>query len=125
ESYGTDINIRRLGLNWKGEISIKDVYIADHHKDTLIYTKELNTTILNFKSLIDGNLYFGNLKLNKAKLYIKTYKGETNDNLSIFSKKFAPEEPNPDSPPFILQSSFLSLRDADIKIVDENLETPD
>lgn len=124
ESYGTDINIHRLGLNWNGEVSIKDVYIADHHKDTLIYSKELNVNILNFKELIGGNLYFGNLKLNEVKLYIKTYQGEDNDNLSIFSKKFAPEVSNPDAPPFVLQSSALLLSDADIKIIDENLENP-
>ena len=32
-----DINISRLGLNWKGELDIRDVYIEDHHSDTLIY----------------------------------------------------------------------------------------
>ena len=35
QNFGTNININRLGLNWKGEIDIKDVYIEDHHSDTL------------------------------------------------------------------------------------------
>src|SRR5690606_20607617 len=88
ETYGTDITINRLGLNWKGEVDIRDVYIADHHKDTLIYSKELQTNVISFSNLIKGRLGFGDIVLDRAKLYVKTYKGEDNDNLSIFSKKF-------------------------------------
>ncbi len=52
ESYGTDINIDRLGLNWKAEVDIRGVYIADHHQDTLIYANQLQTNILSVKKLI-------------------------------------------------------------------------
>ena len=49
ETYGTDINIERLGLNWKGEIDIRNVFIRDHHQDTLIYTEILQTNLLSIK----------------------------------------------------------------------------
>ena len=122
ESYDVDINIKRLGLNWKGQVAIQDVYIADHHGDTLIYTQKLNTTILDFNRLFSGQLFFGDLDLENAKLYIKTYQGEDTDNLSVFSKKFAPDEPKEDSPPFILETPKLSVQQLEMKIVDENLE---
>src|SRR5690606_13458585 len=60
-----------------------------------------------------------------VKLHIKTYQGEEKDNLSIFSKKFAPETPDPNSPPFILETPTLAITNADIRITDENLEDPD
>ena len=88
KNFGTNINISRLGLNWKGEIDIKGIYIDDHHSDTLIYVKTLNTNLLSLKNLVEGDLYFGFIELNNAKFYIKTYKGEKSDNVSIFANKF-------------------------------------
>lgn len=122
KTYDTDINIERLGLNWKGEVTLKNVFIADHHQDTLIYSKDVTTTILNFRNLINTNLNFGELNLNDVRLYINTYEGESTDNLSIFSKKFAPEAPREDPPPFLLSSNSLNLTNATIRITDENIE---
>jgi len=124
ESYGTDIHIKRIGLNWKGQVAIQEVYIADHHQDTLIYARKLDTDILNFRNLIKAQLGFGNIDMQDAKLYIKTYRDEEIDNLTIFSKKFAPEVPNPESH-FLLESNSIKLSNADIRIINENLENPD
>ncbi len=124
EKYGTSIQVGRLGLNWKGQVDIKEVYIADHHNDTLIYSKELQTNILSFKKLYDGDLDFGFVTLTQAKLYVKTYKNENDDNLSIFARKFKPKKPT-QSKPFLLNSEEVTLRDTKIKISDQNLETPE
>ncbi len=123
ETYGTDIQIERLGLNWKGEVDVREVFIADHHADTLIYSKELQTNIISFQNLIKGNLGFGSITLDRAKLYVKTYKGEETDNLSIFAKKFDTGEPS--SSPFSMFSNDVTLTNGKIKITDENLENPD
>ncbi len=123
ETYGTDINIKRLGLNWKGEVDIREVYIADHHQDTLIYSKEVQTNIISFQNLINGDLGFGNIALDYAKLYVKTYEDEETDNLSIFAKKF--DTGKPKTSPFSLFSNNVSLTNSKVKIVDENLENPD
>jgi len=125
ERYDTDINIERVGINRKGEVTLKGVYIADHHKDTLIFAKDVSTTVLSFRNLLKTNLNFGDLLLEDAKLYVKTYKGEERDNLSIFSRKFAPEVPLEEPTPFILESRTLTLTNSIIKITDENLENPD
>ncbi len=123
ETYGTDININRLGLNWRGEVDIRDVLINDHHADTLIYAKELQTNILSFSNLIGGDLGFGNIDLSNAKLYVTTYKGEETDNLYIFSEKFNTETQQ-EVKPFSMFSNDLSLENSTVKIIDENLETP-
>ena len=122
ETYGTDIQINRLGLNWKGEVDVREVFIADHHQDTLIYAKELQTNVISFQNLIKGDLGFGNIVLDHAKLYVKTYKAEETDNLSIFAQKFNTGKKS--ESPFSLFSNDVTLTNSRIKITDENLENP-
>lgn len=110
-------------MNWKGEVDIREVLINDHHSDTLIYAQQLQTNILSFQNLIGGDLGFGNIDLENAKLYVKTYKGEEDDNLYIFSEKFNTNEPKSDSP-FSMFGNDVSLMNSTVKIVDENLDTP-
>jgi hypothetical protein len=124
ETYSTDITINRLGLNWKGEVDIRDVYIADHHQDTLIFAEQLQTNIVSFQNLIKGDLGFGNIDLTKAKFFVKTYKDEEDDNLTIFAEKFNTEEPTTENV-FTLFSNDVSITNSHIRITDENLENPE
>ncbi|WP_233279961.1 translocation/assembly module TamB domain-containing protein [Constantimarinum furrinae] len=123
ETYGTEIHIDRLGLNWKGEVDIRGVYIADHHQDTLIYARQLETNIISFQNLIKGDLGFGNINMKSGKLYVKTYKGEEDDNLFIFSEKFNTGQKS--ESPFSLFGNDVTLTDSRIRIIDENLESPE
>lgn len=123
ETYGTDITIERLGLNWKGEVDIREVYIADHHKDTLIYAKQLQTNILSLPNILNGKLEFGEIALINSKLYVKTYLGETDDNLYIFTEKFNTGPPSEE--PFFLLGNDVMMVNSDIKISDENLDVPE
>ncbi|MDC8004171.1 translocation/assembly module TamB [Aureisphaera galaxeae] len=124
ETYGTDIQIERLGLNWKGEVDLRGVFIRDHHQDTLIYSKEIQTSILSVKRLTEGDLDFGFVDLSGAKLYITTYEGEEDDNLYIFTEKFETGEP-PSGEPFLLNSDEVNLEDTVVRIRDENLQAPE
>lgn len=124
ESYGTDINIDRLGLNWRGEIDIREIYIADHNQDTLIYSQEVQTSILSFQNLLDDNFRLDRTVLTNAKLYFRHYKGEENDNISIFADKFETGKP-PSNSVFRLGSDHLQLINGHVKITDENLENPE
>jgi hypothetical protein len=121
ESYGTDINIARIGLNWKAEVDIRGVYIADHHKDTLIFAKQLQTNILSVKKLIDGDLDFGHVNLSDAIFYIKVYKDEVDDNLFVFTEKFDTGITT-EVKPFILCTEEISLSNTKIRYIDENEE---
>ncbi|MBX2827635.1 MAG: translocation/assembly module TamB [Flavobacteriaceae bacterium] len=124
ETYGTDISIDRLGLNWKGEVDIRGVLVRDHHSDTLIFAEEIQTSILSVKRLTDGKLDFGFADLTSAKLYITTYEGESDDNLYIFTKKFETGEP-PSGEPFYMNADQVSLVNTTVRIRDENLEIPE
>lgn len=124
ESYGTDINVERLGLNWKGEVDIREVLIRDHHLDTLIYSQEIQTNVLSFSNLLEDEFGFGKTKLSHAKLYFKQYEGEESDNISIFAEKFETGKPPSDSV-FRLFSGEVTLVNSHVKITDENLENPE
>ncbi|PVW13230.1 N-acetyl-gamma-glutamyl-phosphate reductase [Marixanthomonas spongiae] len=124
KTYGTNIQINRLGLNWKGEVDIREVYIADHHQDTLIYAKELQMNIISFQNLIQGDLGFGDIHLTESKLYVTHYKDEESDNLSIFAEKFNTGKP-PSENPFTLFSNDVELTDSHIKISNYNLDSPE
>lgn len=123
ETYGTNIQIHRLGLNWKGEVDIRKVYIEDHHQDTLIYSEEIQTSLLSIKKLIEGDLDFGYVDLTRAKLNVTTYKEELEDNLFIFTQKFNTGD-TVASRPFQLKSGSVSTVDTKVRIKDENLEVP-
>jgi TamB, inner membrane protein subunit of TAM complex len=124
EAYGTDIHIHRLGLNWKGEVDLRGVHIVDHHGDTLIYSEEIQTNILSIKKLIDGRPDFGFVDITNAKLYVKTYLGEEDDNLYIFTEKFETGKP-PSGNIFLLESKHVSIANTKLKITDENKDTPE
>jgi hypothetical protein len=122
ETYNTDITINRIGLNWRGEIDARGIYIADHHQDTLIYGEQLQTNILSFSNVIKGVNGFGNIKLTKAKFYVKTYKDEDNDNLSVFADKF--DSGTEDVSTFKLFGDDVVIINSHIEIIDENLSDP-
>tara|TARA_R110000787_G_scaffold60220_10_gene136598 strand:+ start:1325 stop:5698 length:4374 start_codon:yes stop_codon:yes gene_type:complete len=124
DEFGTSIYISRLGLNWRGEVDIREVYIEDHHKDTLIYAKALKTNLLSLKNLTEGDLDFGFIELNKGKFYLKTYKREESDNVSIFADKFNSDAPSSGNV-FELKANNIKLIDSNVKISDENLESPE
>ena len=67
DRYKTDISINKVGLKWNGDVKIKEVYIADHHADTLIYVDALATSILSAKKAIDGNLDLGAIDMDRVK----------------------------------------------------------
>lgn len=123
ETYGTDIQIDRLGLNWKAEVDLRGVFIRDHHGDTLIYSEEIQTNILSVKKLTDGSPDFGFVDLTNAKLYVKTYLSEDDDNLTIFTDKFDSEEPSTTT--FVLKSRSVTLLNTQLRIIDENAESPE
>ncbi|HZW78329.1 MAG TPA: hypothetical protein VFF21_08505, partial [Flavobacteriaceae bacterium] len=106
--FGTDIHIGRLGLNWRAEIDMREVYIADHHQDTLIYSKELQTNIRSLRKIINGKLHLDKIKLERARFYLKTYKGEETDNLTVFTDKFATDK-EPSGEPFFLSGRSIKL----------------
>lgn len=124
EDFNTNINIAKVGLQFNGDVELKEIYVADHHNDTLVSIDELNTSIISFRKLLyDNKLTFGDVDIYGLLLNLKTYKGEIDTNLDVFSAKFDDGKPREEGvAPFLLSSSDVSIEDSEFRLVDENKE---
>ncbi|MBC9795505.1 translocation/assembly module TamB [Sinomicrobium sp. FJxs] len=128
EDFGTNIQVKRVYISFFGSVSLRGIYIADHHRDTLISVKRLNTSLLsvrNVKSMVDGKLNFGDIDLEGVLFNLKTYKDEEDTNLDVFVEKLESPDTTSSSEPFLLTTSRIDLEDARFKLIDENTETPE
>lgn len=122
EEFGTRIYIGKVGLQFNGDVELKNIFIEDYKKDTLISIKELNTSILSFKNLYNGKLVFGDIDLINLYFNVKTYKGEDQTNLDVFVAKFDEDNPDRGKSGFLLSSSDVSIYDSKFNLKDENKE---
>jgi len=122
DDFGTNINIGKIGLQFNGDVELKEIYIEDYKKDTLINIAELNTSILSFKNLYNGKLIFGDIDVMDLTLNIKTYSGEKDTNLDIFVARFDDDNPRKEKSGFILSSSDVSIYDSKFRLIDYNKE---
>lgn len=124
KQFNTDINIQRIGLKWNGDVNIKGVYIKDHKADTLIFARSLATSILSIKNVIDdGTMELGSIDLEGVKFYIKKYKEDEVDNLSLFSRKFNTGQP-PSGKVFLLSSPDIEIENGAFRFENEDLDNP-
>ena len=84
EDFGTNLNIKKVDLSFLGSVQLKGVEIRDHHEDTLIFVQKLSTSLLSAKRIIEKEVNLGSVSLKGAYYYMKTYKGEEDNNMSIF-----------------------------------------
>ena len=123
EDFGTNINIEKVGLQFNGDVELKNIYIEDHKKDTLISIIELNTSILSFKKLYGNKLTFGDVDIEGLIFNLKTYECETETNLDVFVAKFDEESSGEKkASTFLLSSSDVSITNGEFKLIDENRE---
>ncbi|HZW62270.1 MAG TPA: translocation/assembly module TamB domain-containing protein [Flavobacteriaceae bacterium] len=124
KEFNTNINVGGLGLKLNGDVALKNIYIEDYKKDTLIHILELNTSILNFRKIYNGKFTFGDIDIEGLTFTIKTYKGEENTNLDVFVAKFDDDKPRDEKSDFLLSSSDLSIYGGTFRMINENKTTP-
>nr|WP_262913971.1 translocation/assembly module TamB [Polaribacter sp. DS7-9] len=125
ETYNTDISVEKVDLSLLGNVRLKGIEIRDHHKDTLIFAKRLNTSILNAKKIIEKNVDLGDISLGGVRLFMKTYKGEETDNLSVFIANFITGKPKDSlAKPFILKSSNVYINNLEYTLTNYNSKNP-
>lgn len=123
KSTGADINVEKVAISVFLGVKLKGVLIKDHHQDTLIYSKNIQTKIIGKRKLLNGDLIFGDLKADNLTFYLTTYKGEENSNINIFVEKFENDNPKSDKP-FILKAKNLKIINGRFKVENQNRETP-
>ena len=122
KSYKTNINIEQISITIFGGVKLKKILIFDHHKDTLIFTKRINTNILDFKKLTSGDLHFGDIRLDGLTLNMKTYKGEHETNLDKFIASF--DSGKPSKKKFLLTANNAFITNSRFILIDENRRVP-
>ncbi len=122
KEYKTDIQIEQIAMTIYGGVKLKKVFIKDHHKDTLIYANRITTSILDLNKLINGKLIFGNIRIDRLLLNMKTYKGENDSNLNLFIARF--DDGKPSSGKFLFTSKKINLAKSRLVVIDENREVP-
>lgn len=122
EDYGADIRVERVAVSIFGSVKLSNVHIRDHHQKTLIFSRKLQTSILSFKRLYDGDLLFGEIQADELQLYMRIYKGETDSNLDRFIALF--DDGKPSSGKFLMQSSHIAVTNGRFVLSDYNLAKP-
>lgn len=122
EDFGTNINIDKVAITVFGSVKLKGVLILDHHNDTLVSAKRLQTNVLSFRNIANSNLQFGSIKADALNFHMKTYKGEATSNLDVFVKSF--DNGKPGSGKFRLRSKSITVENGRFRLTNENTTTP-
>jgi hypothetical protein len=125
EDFNTNISIQKIDLSFLGSLQLKGVEIKDHHQDTLMFVKNLRTSILSAKKVLESEVNLGSISLEGVHVYMKTYKGETDDNMAVFIDSFDDGLPKDTlAPPFILRSSNVYLKNLNYRLRNDNNKKP-
>ena len=120
DDFGTDLTIEKVDFSLLGSVRFRGVKIRDHHKDTLIFVDKLSTSILNANKVLNKEVLLGPIYLEDAYYYMKTYKGEEDDNMAIFIDSFDDGTEQGSLNPFILKSENVYVDNLDFKVIDAN-----
>jgi hypothetical protein len=120
EDFGTNLSIKKIDLSFLGSVNLKGVEIKDHHKDTMIYVEKLTTSIINAKRILDKEVFLNDIYLDGAYYYMKTYKGEEDDNMGVFIDSFDDGSPKDSLNPFILKTSNVYVNNLNFRLTNAN-----
>jgi hypothetical protein len=125
DNFNINLVIKKVDFSFLGSVQLKGVEIRDHHKDTLIFVKNLKTSLKNAKKVMDGEVKLKSISLSGADYHMKTYKGEKTDNMAVFMDSFKNNSPKDStSKPFALEASSVYINNLNFKLINENKKKP-
>ncbi|MFK7033263.1 translocation/assembly module TamB domain-containing protein [Flavobacterium oreochromis] len=124
KEFGTDITIQEANFTVFGGVKLKKVFIKDYKKDTLFHINVLKTNILDFKKLLDGDLHFGEVRMDGLKFKIRNYKGERDTNLDKFIELFDDGTPSTSNKKFLMTINKIHLMNSEFYFWDDNISDP-
>lgn len=123
EKFGTNMQVKKIGLSYDGTVWLEDVLILDKHQDTLIYTHEVQTSITSITSVYAGKPDLGNVVIEGMTFDIRRYEGEDKDNFAQFTDQFVTDTLRKEND-FRLRANHVTITDGNFSYVDENLPSP-
>jgi hypothetical protein len=124
KEYKIHIDVEQVSVTVFGSVKLKNVLILDHHKNTLIYANRIQTNILDWSKIADGDLIFGDITLDGLYFNMKTYKKEKSSNLDRFVAAFDTGKKTPSKKHFLLTASDVKIYNGHYSLIDENRENP-
>ena len=84
---GQEVVIEKVSFKWNGRIKFSNFLILDHHNDTLLFVKDLSTSIEDFRKLKNNDYNFDRIETSTVILNIKKYPQEFSNSLNVFLNK--------------------------------------
>lgn len=122
KDFGTHIQVDKVAISAFGNVKLKEVLILDHHNDTLIAAKRIQTNILSFRQIANKNLEFGKINAEMLKFYMKVYKDENESNLDVFIKSF--DTGATQKKPLTLKADEIYVDGGSYRLINQNAVTP-
>jgi len=122
ESYNTNLSIKSLKINYKGNIVLNDLLLRDDYDDTIIYTKTLSTSLINIAGFSDNDIHFSNTEFDHLIFKLKQYKNEDEDEFSKFLEKLIDTTSSSDQP-FQLKINRVLAYDGEFIVENENISS--
>jgi len=119
-----NISIGRVSLSYFGDVKLNEIYVEDHHEDTLLTAKEIRSSIISFTNLINNSPNLGDTRIEGLNMQMRRYKNEDRDNLGVLIEKLR-KEPTGDSTHFELNADNVQILNSRYSYIDENLDKQD
>ncbi|GAA4271933.1 translocation/assembly module TamB domain-containing protein [Aquimarina gracilis] len=123
--YAVDISIKRIGLTYAGDIQLKEVFVRDHHQDTLLHATGIETSIGSMSDVLNNRPELGDVSIEDLTFRMKIYKDEGSDNLMTFIRKFESENATSSGQKFLLTAKQIIITNGKYSFINENLNNPD
>ncbi len=120
-TYHTSISVKKIDLSKFPNVDLNGIVINDHHNFPFIKAKQLTTSLLNWKKIIDNELLLDDVAIDGLDFVLKTYKGEQEQNVIVFSDKFNSNKPKTkDHKDFILTTDLITIKNTSFYLFNEN-----
>ena len=84
DKYGVELSIGSSEMSFEDGIQLKNILLNDHHKDTLLFVKNLNTSLNSLDKVFEGDINFSNIYLDGMILNVKDYSSDKINNVEFF-----------------------------------------
>ncbi|MEO2061584.1 MAG: translocation/assembly module TamB domain-containing protein [Christiangramia sp.] len=118
------LRIGRVSIGYFGDVELSEIYIEDHHQDTLLTAREVNTSILSIPKLLNNSPSLGDTRIDGLHMKMRRYANEDRDNLGMFIQKLK-KEPTGDPAHFELHTGNVEIINSHYSYYDENLDKQD
>ncbi len=123
KDLGTEVRIGNVKTDFFNQLVFNDLFIADQRGDTLLYAPRFTGTVHDYQ-LGKRRMHFGKVQLDKARIKLKKYEGDTVLNFQFLIDYFKPDTSHvPDTTAWDIQADLLALSNIHFSLQDLNADT--